>query len=340
MIKIDAAAHPAVPPLAGPNPCGPDLEYDPDFVELDTLAAGKPEQQFGETIIAAEAPDWQAVLALSTSLLERSRDLRVAIHYLRALSNLRGLPGFTAGLELFYVLLTQYWEDVHPQLTIDGELDPLARCFAVSALCGAETVLKDLRGCELLRVGGAVLTVRDLERIIQSGSSERGVSREQANMMLGDLRDAESYPSIYLDKIKKMLSDIDSHCQAHLDSLEKPNLAGIVQLVNTLANFCLRQRGGVPALQTVEERAVSAEQGVAAAPPAAVPGQINSSQDAERALRLICEYFERHEPTNPAPLLLRRALRLMSMSFADIIRDMAPDALRQVEVIAGASSSH
>ena len=35
-------------------PCGEDLEYDPAFGELERSAEGKPEQQFGDTIVEAE----------------------------------------------------------------------------------------------------------------------------------------------------------------------------------------------------------------------------------------------------------------------------------------------
>jgi type VI secretion system protein ImpA len=35
------------------------------------------------------------------------------------------------------------------------------------------------------------------------------------------------------------------------------------------------------------------------------------------------------------PLLLRRAQRLVSGSFVDIIKDLSPDAVKQVELIAG-----
>ena len=38
---------------------------------------GKPEQQYGDTIVAAEGPDWKEVQAQSLVLLERSRDLRI-----------------------------------------------------------------------------------------------------------------------------------------------------------------------------------------------------------------------------------------------------------------------
>jgi type VI secretion system protein ImpA len=44
-------------PVASDDPCGADLEYDPEFGELERATQGRPEQQFGETIIPAEEPD-------------------------------------------------------------------------------------------------------------------------------------------------------------------------------------------------------------------------------------------------------------------------------------------
>ena len=66
-----------------------------------------------------------------------------------------------------------------------------------------------------------------------------------------------------------------------------------------------------------------------------VPSAIANRDDALKALDQVCEWIERHEPTNPAPLLIRRAKRLMTKSFMDIVRDLAPDGLSQVERIAG-----
>ena len=89
-----------------------------------------------------------------------------------------------------------------------------------------------------------------------------------------------------------------------------------------------------------------AEAGSGAAAPAAgaggmaavvvsVPGQINNRADALAAIDRICDWYDKNEPSHPAPLLLRRAQRLMEMNFMDIVRDLAPDALHQVRALAG-----
>jgi type VI secretion system protein ImpA len=66
-----------------------------------------------------------------------------------------------------------------------------------------------------------------------------------------------------------------------------------------------------------------------------MPGQIRSRDDVVRTLDQICAYYDRSEPSSPVPLLMRRARRLVTMSFVDIIKDMAPDAVSQVALIGG-----
>ena len=60
-------------------------------------------------------------------------------------------------------------------------------------------------------------------------------------------------------------------------------------------------------------------------------GPIRSRDDAVRAIDAICEYFERTEPTNPAPLMLQRAKRMISQSFLELLNDWAPLALPGVD---------
>src|SRR5579871_1021869 len=84
--------------VAGSDPCGADLEYDPAFVELDRAAQGKPEQQIGSTIIPAEPPDWKIVARQGIELFPRTKDLRIAAHLAKALLYTEGLKGFADGL--------------------------------------------------------------------------------------------------------------------------------------------------------------------------------------------------------------------------------------------------
>jgi len=70
-----------------------------------------------------------------------------------------------------------------------------------------------------------------------------------------------------------------------------------------------------------------------------ISGQINSREDVVRVLDKICMYYERCEPSSPIPILLQRSKRLVSANFMDIVRDLAPDGLAQVETLRGKDGS-
>ena len=62
---------------------------------------------------------------------------------------------------------------------------------------------------------------------------------------------------------------------------------------------------------------------------------IRTRDEAVRALDLVCDFLERHEPSNPAPLFIRRAQRLMTKTFVEIVKDLIPDSLANLEKLAG-----
>jgi type VI secretion system protein ImpA len=76
----------------------------------------------------------------------------------------------------------------------------------------------------------------------------------------------------------------------------------------------------------------------AAAPAVRGPGltgSVASNQDVQKALDMIISYYDRSEPSSPVPLLIKRAKRLVGKSFVDIIRDISPDAMSQVQMVSG-----
>ena len=106
--------------IAADAPCGPNLEYDDEYLRLRQVATGKPEQQYGETVIAAEPPDWLAVERHASALFVRNKDLRVAALLTRSWTELSGIPGYADGLQVVSELIEKYWDDDYPPLTEDG----------------------------------------------------------------------------------------------------------------------------------------------------------------------------------------------------------------------------
>ena len=43
----------------------------------------------------------------------------------------------------------------------------------------------------------------------------------------------------------------------------------------------------------------------------------------------------KNEPSSPVPILLKRAKRLVGKNFEELLRDLTPDAVRQMRVFTG-----
>ena len=65
-------------------------------------------------------------------------------------------------------------------------------------------------------------------------------------------------------------------------------------------------------------------------------GEIRSREDVVATLDRICQYYNRYEPSSPLPLLLGRAERLASKSFMEIVKDLTPEAVPQIQRLSGA----
>src|SRR5204862_7542808 len=97
MIEVEQLLKPVSPE----QPCGKNLSYDPGFLALDGLIAGKSETPFS----AAEAPDWKAVRDASLVSFNQSKDLRGAVTLALTLVQLDGTVVLRVRLEFLSGLL-------------------------------------------------------------------------------------------------------------------------------------------------------------------------------------------------------------------------------------------
>jgi type VI secretion system protein ImpA len=321
--------------LSDAEPSGPNLEYDADFLALETEAKGTPERQAGDEVLPAQPPQWVTVLPKALSLAARTRDLRVACLVTRAAASTHGLAGYVQGLKLINTLLSEQWDSVHPQLDRDDHDDPTMRLSALAPLADHDVGAAELRGCTL-GVKGVPLTVRQLEVAFGAAEAHEGESVPTR----GGVSDALAELKAQGHEVASTLRDVRQHWQS-LERLLDDKLGS----ANTLdAKPMLRLAGALQQAADACEGITTAEGSEAAEGAAATrggltratgSGEIASRADVDRTITRLCEWIEANEPSNPAPLLLRRAQRLMSKSFMDIVRDLAPESLSQVERIAG-----
>lgn len=327
---LDAASDPA--------PCGPDLEYDAAFLALESEVQGKPEREIAGKIIEAVEPDWPRVRSAAEALLARSKDLRLAVHLLRALTHTEQLHGFVAGMRLLGDLVERYWPDLHPGLDHENGDDPTARMNVLAALeaprgvAGVETLLRDLRDAHVVPAGAqGTVTVRDI--LVAEGRLPAVGEATPAAALLdrlrvaverdGGLRDGPDNAVAALTRLRDLLVD-------KVGADRAPDVRAALDMLKTVA-LVMKRAIGVTSPQDAAAGSPGDGGGVAAP----VTGDLRGRDDVSRAIDRICAYLERTEPGNPAPLLMRRAQRLLNKNFVDLIEDLAPESLAQVKAIAG-----
>lgn len=321
--------------LGEESPSGDYLEYDPVFAALELAGAGKPETQYGDTIVAAQEPDWRTVHEHAAALATRTRDLRVAVWLVRSEARLHGLASACKALELVHGLLARFWDSVYPQLDTSDNNDPTMRMNALAPLIAGDAALADLRAATLSPERGS-LTLRDLELGLGKAEPVTGESAPSEAGAMEALGNA-------LAQQPELATGVAAALQAMRDTgkllddqvgTQGPELTPLLRLLKT-ADDAIRRALGHDTAADEQGQAAGAEGAPAARAAAAAPGSIVTRDDAVRTLGRVCEWIEKHEPSHPAPLLIRRAQRLMSMSFLEIMRDMAPDGMSQIQVLAG-----
>lgn len=323
-------------------PSGEDLEYDSVFAELDRAVQGKPEQVIGDSSVAAEPPNWREVRKLSTELLGRSKDLRIGVHLTRALTSSDGLAGLADGLSLLRGLLDRYWDTVHPQLDPDDNNDPIMRINILVTLIDRDAMLSMVRRAPLVssKVMGRY-SLHDFARAEGSEAATGGdeetapeITTIEAAFLEADLEDIQATADA-ATRCGGDLAAIDAVLTDKVGAANAPDLSALATVLKEAQvklNEQLVRRG----VGSEDLAAGDAAAGAGGAVPAkAISGEIASREDAIRMMEKISGFFERTEPSSPVPLLMKRAKRLVSMSFMDVLEDMAPDGIRQAEIIGG-----
>lgn len=341
MFDLSHLAH----PIDAQSPCGPDCGYDSDFLALSQAVAGKPEQQFGDTIIPAVEPDWRAVEQMASDLLERTKDLRVVAWLTQAATHLHGVPGFAAGVELIRLLCEQYWDEVHPRMVIDGEDDPYLRIGALAefsdgggSYSGGSEIMRALRGASMVN-GALPITVRDVEMGALNDSAARYSDAQIVSILTDAITQGAETVTAFEQGVESInalgvmveerMTTGDQPDFSALKALSKA-VAGAIGLARPSAEASGNDAGGQPG---------SGEPGVFGVQSnAANAGEIRSREDVRRALQRVCDFLERHEPSNPASLFARRAERMLDMKFLDIMHELSPDAMDHLQMLTGAKS--
>jgi type VI secretion system protein ImpA len=328
-------------PVSAEKPCGDDISYDPQFIELETLMRGKPETQFS----AAEEPNWKALRERCLELWKKSKDLRVATALALAELKTEGFLGFRESLALLNGLIEKNWNELYPRLDPADGNDPTQRVNIIASLAAPAGTFGDpMKMIERLRDAPLANSVRmgrfGLADILRSEAGTTGPDNKpppSSSQIQAAFQDTNS------DELQK-LSQAISDCAASSVKLDElltnavgSGKAADLSLLKDALNEIRKRLGGFLGETPGEEAGAEgapAQAGGASAK--AISGDIQSRQDVLRMFDKICQYYARSEPSSPVPFLVKRARRLAEKNFMEIIDDLNPDALEQINKITGA----
>lgn len=336
MSSIDLEA--LLAPVSEESPSGADLEYDPAFGELERTAQGKPEQVMGDDVIEAEDPDWRAVRDQAIALFGQTKDLRVAVHLTQSAMKFEELDGLAGGMELIRGLVENFWDDLYPQLDAEDNNDPTMRVNSLLGLSDRDGFLARLLGIPLVKSRAAgIFSLRDVKIAKGELSPPAGSEASPAEQSLIDA----AFMDADLDEIQASAEAVERSIAAlaatesffvekvgAVDAPDFGELPSDLKAMKAVYDDALVRRG-----VGVAEAETSDEGGQPGAAP--ISGEISNRADAIRMLDKICDFFEQTEPSSPVPMLLRRAKRLVSKDFLEILRELTPDAVDQAKAIGG-----
>lgn len=321
---------------------------------LDSLAQTVKELS-GRTATTENVRD--EILQIGRDLLTQTgKDWRVAQGLSLAWLSERGLDGLQDGLQLAQQLLSQFGEGLHPQPDEDDPSDVSARAMVLSEWLAGDNTLSIWRDIDLLPPGPAGrLTPRDIDVMDGQAVDDRSGGARSAEQLRAIARFAASrQDGVSPDSLDEARVNAElERVAAQMDAIHELSRdltaqfeAGLVRgdRLQAALRRCAQQlrgaQGGAAAITAAGDASAAsfpahASSGaVAAGVP--VQGALQTRDDARRLILDVCKFLERTEPSHPAPYFLRRAERLLSAKdFFAIMRDMAPDALNELERITG-----
>jgi len=354
---------PYLQPISADQPCGPNLEYDPEYAVLQARLQPKAEVQYGQFAAKPEGPDWSEIERDCRRLLLKSKDLGLHIWLTRARTRVAGAAGLAEGLGALQAVLQTWPEQVHPQLTIDGIFDPAVRANTLAALCDPEGLLEDVREIVVSSSTAFRLTMRDIERAHATPRPPYSPLPEVVQRQLAALHakgDATVHTLLATARgLQQLAQWISTDPQSRLGD-DAPSLQPLLKLFAALSAFQQQTATSTPtpklqaealdapksALTATTSRAGIHETPGTTAPlppgPAAMEegasalGSIQQHQNSREHQReqirtmliQVRQWIEHNEPSSPVAVLLKQAQRMWGKRFSEVATLIPPELLQ------------
>lgn len=333
-------------PISPEEPCGPNLEYDPEYSVLFAKMINRADVQYGDFVEEAEPINWSEIERECKRLLLRTKDIALLVLLARCRTRLVGATGFYEGIDLLWTFIKTYPEKINPQLMIEGELDIAVRANALAMLIDSEGLLGDLREVVLSKGTGLRLQIRDVERAFaipkyMDALAPESVISQLQEMLLNNNAEVQaimkSLPIVKAlldwaaDNLKEYSPDFSS-LRGLLKLFEHPDLASYAN-VDQVSEEEISSEDVIEAANEREEEDLA--QDTVPIEPIAVRQTNKATQgthsgfahdsrvgrkQALESIKTARLWFEQFEPSSPVIVLLKQAEKMVGKRFSDLIQ--------------------
>ena len=340
-------------------PCGPDLENASTFealkkTEQDMLkgksitltklldtSRGTPEIVANGQIFPAKLPDWRQVLDGAVNLFEITKNLRLIGLIMRGSVATRTFSQANFCFKLLHDALERYWDQLHPRSLMENEdkstgdwLSEFDECIGISHL------IREIESSIFIpaTTSHAALSFREyLKRM--ATKADDSPSAKATREMLHNAVDSD--PSVKrsieeaIETLELTLKLIQEHTNLSQELLAESGLTRMRQFLEGVMSASSEAANQTNDGVEKESHGSTVPLKNQHAPNERYPQIDNIPSDFTQHrhqlvgdLKEICTQIEATQPTNPASLFIRRAIRLLeAKSFIDVIKDVMPSKL-------------
>ncbi len=323
-------------------PCGPFIDdseaLEDDFIMLESIARINQDS----LVLGAsdEGVDWRLMYSRCEDLVKQTKDVRVYVFLAQAALHLKKLAGFAASFQLITTTLTDHWDDTYPKLDDAKDetpwrimtLNELSGEVFINLLSSMPVVESKLAGNFTLRdiklAKGDIQLIEGSEEKIQEIGLIGAAFKESSQDALVSALALVNQIQDNIEHLQNQLSASDvSHSRYGWDKLK----ADLNYLSILYSEYIVHD------VVAEENLSVNDENNSDSKDMAVITKNsgIENRSDVLEALSKITEYYSQYEPSSPVPILVERTKKLVTMDFMSIMKELSPDGVKQVELIAG-----
>lgn len=309
-------------PVSAESAVGPDLAYDPKRQEIEAAFEAARLADRGE----GEAPDWPAIIRAIKDQGKLTKDVTLAVYLARAGARAQQLSEVALGCAFLAGMVEKWWAEIYPSLQ---EYGFQGRKGACELLVAFGDFLGPLRRVVLVahpRLGQ--FTAEQIEAFASQGDAAENIGMFRA--AVAEIDQAEIAASLKtLEDIRGAIARVDAVLTANAGEDTATNFAPTYEVLDSIHKALVSVTGvGTPM------PAAGATSPDGAPAQATLPtGSVELRPDVVRAMESIIDYYSRHEPGSPIPLVLERAKAWVNMDFLSILNDINPSGAEDAKKV-------